>query len=200
MSVTTTIRRGNLGPVWDKPVPDHWLFFYSSFLSFCWSSSVAFENSPFKNLWRINCLGCNFVQCGRIHFTFTKILNKLISTKIRVFISLVVPSETEKLQLIYYWLKIGTFQTTFDEIHFFINIFNLLTMLCKKIENLEFVRGVNFEIIDSLKSAVQSICQFLTFVVMRFAIQRALFTLPPLGDIWVLAKSTLNTTFFTRAN
>ena len=59
-------------------------------------------------------------------------MNKLISTKNRVFISLVGPSETGKSQLIYNWLKIGTFQPKFDKIYFFINIPNLLTMLCKK--------------------------------------------------------------------
>ena len=79
-------------------------------------------------------------------------MNKLISTKNRVFISLVGPSETGKSQLIYNRLKIGTIQPKFDKIYFFINILNLFTMLCKKIENLEFVRGVNFEFIDSLKN------------------------------------------------
>ena len=54
-----------------------------------------------------------------IHFTLTKIMNKLISTKNRVFISLVGPSETGKSQLIYNWLKIGTFQPNFDKIYFF---------------------------------------------------------------------------------
>ena len=59
-----------------------------------------------------------FVQCGRIHFTLTKIMNKLISTKNRVFISLVGPSETGKSQLLYNWLKIGTFQQKFDKSYF----------------------------------------------------------------------------------
>ena len=59
-------------------------------------------------------------------------MNKLISTKNRVFISLVGPSETGKLQRIYNWLKIGTFQAKFDKIYFFINIPNLFTMLCKR--------------------------------------------------------------------
>ena len=39
--------------------------------------------------------------------------------KYRVFISLVGPSETGKSQLIYNWLKIGTFQPKFDKIYFF---------------------------------------------------------------------------------
>ena len=46
-------------------------------------------------------------------------MNKLISTKNRVFISLVGPSETGKPQLIYNWLTIGTFQPKFDKICFF---------------------------------------------------------------------------------
>ena len=41
-------------------------------------------------------------------------MNKLISTKIRGFISLIGPSETGKTQPIYNWLKIGTFQPKFD--------------------------------------------------------------------------------------
>ena len=46
-------------------------------------------------------------------------MNNLISTKNCVLISLVGPSETAKLQPIYNWLEIGTFQTKFDKIHFF---------------------------------------------------------------------------------
>ena len=46
-------------------------------------------------------------------------MNKLISTKNRVFTSLVGPSQTGKLQFVYNWLKIGTFQPKFDKIYFF---------------------------------------------------------------------------------
>ena len=111
------------------------------------------ENSPLRNLWRINRLGWNFVQCGRIHFTSTKALNKLIFTRNQVFISLVGPSETGKTQLIYNWLKIGTFQPTFDKIYFFHQHSQpLCDVMQKEIENLEFVQGVNFEFISSLKN------------------------------------------------
>ena len=80
-------------------------------------------------------------------------MNKLISTKNRVFISLVGPSETGKSQLIYNWLKIGTFQPKFDKIYFFYQHSQLLNnVMQKEIENLEFVQGVNFEFIDSLKN------------------------------------------------
>ena len=80
-------------------------------------------------------------------------MNKLISTKNRVFISLVGPSETGKSQLIYNWLKIGTFQPKFDKIYFFDqHSQSLYDVMQKEIENFEFVRGVNFEFIDSLKN------------------------------------------------
>ena len=80
-------------------------------------------------------------------------MNKLISTKNRVFVSLVGPSETGKSQLIYNWLKIGTFQPKFDKIYFFHQHSQPLhNVMQKEIENLEFVRGVNFEFIDSLKN------------------------------------------------
>ena len=80
-------------------------------------------------------------------------MNKLISTKNRVFISLVGPSETGKSQLIYNWLKIGTFQLKFDKIYFFYQHSQpLYDVMQKEIENLEFVQGVNFEFIDSLKN------------------------------------------------
>ena len=80
-------------------------------------------------------------------------MNKLISTKSRVLISMVGPSETGKSQLIYNWLKIGTFQPKFDKIYFFYQHSQpLQDVMQKEIENLEFVQGVNFEFIDSLKN------------------------------------------------
>ena len=93
------------------------------------------------------------MQCGRIHFTLAKIMNRLISTKNRVFISLVGPSETGKSQFSYNCLKIGSFQPKFDKIHFFNQHSQpLYDVMQNEIENLEFVRGVNLEFIDSLKN------------------------------------------------
>ena len=91
------------------------------------------------------------MQRGRIHFTLANIMNKLISTKNRVFISLVGPSETGKSQLIYNWLRTGTFQPKFDKIYFFINIPNLFTISCKRKLKISSLRGVEFEYTDSLK-------------------------------------------------
>ena len=80
-------------------------------------------------------------------------MDKVFSTKNRVFISLVGPSETGKSQLIYNCLKIGTFQTKFDKIYFFYQNFQpLYNVMQKHIENLDFVQGINFEFIDSLKN------------------------------------------------
>ena len=80
-------------------------------------------------------------------------MNKLISTKNRVFISLIVPSETEKSQLLCNWLKNETFHSKFEKICFFYQQPQpLYAVMQKDIENFEFVRGVNFESFDSLKN------------------------------------------------
>ena len=80
-------------------------------------------------------------------------MNKLISTKLRVYISLVAPSGTGKSQLIYKWAKNGTFQPKFDKIDYFYQHSQpLYNVMQKEIENLEFVQGLNFEYIDLLKT------------------------------------------------
>ena len=80
-------------------------------------------------------------------------MNNLISTNNRVFISLVGPAESGKMQLIYNWLKIGTFQPKFDKIYFFYQLSQpLYDVMQKEIENPEFVQGVDFEFIASLKN------------------------------------------------
>ena len=114
-------------------------------------------------------------------------MNKLVFTKNRVFISLVGPSETGKSQLIYNWLKIGTFQPKFDMIYFFYQHSQLLyDVMQKEIKNLQFVQGVNIEFFDSLKNnctkylllfddSCEEICNSKVFADIA--------TLPPLGDI-----------------
>ena len=80
-------------------------------------------------------------------------MNKLISTKNRVFISLVGPGESGKSPLIYEWLKNGTFQPNFDRIIFFYQHFQpLYEQMQKEVENLDFVQGVNFDFNDSLEN------------------------------------------------
>ena len=95
----------------------------------------------------------SFVQCGRIHPRLTKFMNKSISTKNRVFISLVGPSETEKSQLTYNWLKVGTIQPKFDKKYFvYQHSQPLHEAMQKEMENPEFVLGVNVDFIHSLKN------------------------------------------------
>ena len=81
---------------------------------------------------RINCLGGNFMYCSWIPFTFNKTMNNLISSKSRVFISLVGSSETANSQLTYNWLKIASIQQKLDKIYFISSTRSHLTMLCKK--------------------------------------------------------------------
>ena len=93
------------------------------------------------------------MQCSRIHFTFTKFLKKLISTKNRIFKSLVGPSDSGKTYLIHEWLKVGTFQPKIDKINFlYQHPQPLYDVMQKEIDNLEFVQRVHFEFINSLKN------------------------------------------------
>ena len=83
----------------------------------------------------------------------------IFCSKNRVFITLVGPSETGKRQLIYNWLKFGTFQLEFDKIYFFYKHSQpLYDVMQKESENLEFVQGKNFEFIDSFKKTAQNTC------------------------------------------
>ena len=80
-------------------------------------------------------------------------MNKLISTKNRVLNSFVGPCENVKVHPIFNWLKIRTFPPKFDKIYFLDQHFQpLYDVMQKEIENLEFVQGVNFEFLDSLKN------------------------------------------------
>ena len=80
-------------------------------------------------------------------------MNKLISTKNRIFISLVGPSDSGKTCLIHEWLKVGTFQPKFDKINFFYQHRQpRYDVMQKEVDNLEFVQGVHFEFTNSLKN------------------------------------------------
>ena len=76
-------------------------------------------------------------------------MNKIISTKKRIFISLVGPSGSEKLYLIFDWLKIGTFQPAFDKIFCFYQHYQPLYSQMQ-IKNLKFIQGVDFDLIENL--------------------------------------------------
>ena len=63
------------------------------------------------------------------------------------------PSETGKTQLIYQWLTNGTFQPKFDKIYFFYQFYQpLYDRMKKEIQDIHFVEGVNFELVQSLKN------------------------------------------------
>ena len=81
-------------------------------------------------------------------------MNNLISTKNRIFISLVRPGDSGKTYLIHERLKIGTFQPKFDKFCFFFyqQPQPLNDVMQNEIDNLEFVQGVHFEFINSLKN------------------------------------------------
>ena len=105
-----------------------------------------------QDLRRFYCLDKDLVQCSRIHFTLIKIMNKLISTKNRILISLVGPSDSGKTYLIHEWLKVGTFQPKFDKNYFFYeHLQPLYDVMQKESDNLEFGQCVHFEFINSLK-------------------------------------------------
>ena len=73
-------------------------------------------------------------------------MNKLISSKDRIVITLVGPSGSGKTYLIHDWLKVGKFQPTFDKINFFYQHPQPLYIVMQKgIDNLQFVQGVQFE-------------------------------------------------------
>ena len=68
LSLTTTIKRENLGLVWDKPVPDRWLCFCPNFLLFCWSSMDAFGEFTSQKLVTNQLFGLAF--CAARQDTF----------------------------------------------------------------------------------------------------------------------------------
>ena len=196
------MKRANLGPVWDKPVPDSWLCFCPIFLSFCWSSLVAFGEFTCQKLVTTQLFALKF--CVVRQDTFyprQEYEQKIISKKNRVFISLVGPSETWQSQLVYNWLKTGIFQTKFDKFHFFYqHSQSLYILMQKENNNFEFVQGVNFEFIDSLQNNGTKNLLFFDDSCEEICNRKAFVDIATNADIEVWAQSTLNTTFFTRAS
>ena len=76
-------------------------------------------------------------------------MNKIISTKERILISLVGPSGSGELHLIFNWLKIGTFQPAFDKIFYFYQHYQPLYSQMQR-KNFKFIQGVDFELIENL--------------------------------------------------
>ena len=90
-------------------------------------------------------------------------MNKLIYTKNRFFISLVGFCGMGESQPIHKWLKVETFSPKFAKIYFYYQASRpIYDVMQKDLENLEFIRGVIFQYIDSVKTTVQFTCDSLT--------------------------------------
>ena len=80
-------------------------------------------------------------------------MNKLVSTKNRIFLSLVRPSDSGKTYLIHKWLKVGTFRPNLDKFYFFYQHPQpLFDVMQKEIDILEFVQCIHIEFINSSKN------------------------------------------------
>ena len=75
---------------------------------------------------------------------------KKISTKERIFVSLVSPSGSGKSHLIHEWLTIGTFQPELDNFFFYQQYQSLFGLISKDVKKIEFIEGVEFEFIQNL--------------------------------------------------
>ena len=77
-------------------------------------------------------------------------MNKIIDTKDRMFMCLVGPSGCGKTQLIYEMLQRNIFKPSFEKIlYFYQHDQNLFTEF-EKTQQIEFINGVDFELIKSL--------------------------------------------------
>ena len=114
---------------------------------------------------------------------------------------MVGPPETGKLQPIYNWLKIRTFQSKFDKNYFFYQLSQpLYDVMQKEIENLEFVRGVNFEFIDSLKNNGTNYLLILDNSCEEICNSKAFGDIATTGRHRGLSTIYIKHNFFTRAN
>ena len=78
-------------------------------------------------------------------------MNKIISTKEHIFISLVGPSGSGKSHLIHDFLIIRIFQPDFDKIYYFYQHYqSLYGLMSKNIKNIHFIQRVDFEFTQSL--------------------------------------------------
>ena len=80
-------------------------------------------------------------------------MNKVISTKDRVFMSLVGPSGCGKSYLIFQMLKNGTFYPMYDKVLYFYQYYqDVYSEMLKEIDNIEFIQNVDFDLIENLPS------------------------------------------------
>ena len=132
MSLTTTIKRGNLGPVWDKLVPDRLLRFCHDILSSCWSSFVAFGEFTFHKLVTNQLFGLEFCAVRQDtfypHQDYEKVNFYKKSSLYFIGWTLRKWKVAVDLQLAKNW----NISTKVRQNFFFINNTNLSTMLCQR--------------------------------------------------------------------
>ena len=139
----------------DKPLPDRWFCFCPNFCSFYWPSLVAFGELTFQKLVTNQLFGLDycvvrqdtfyphqdFEQVNFYEKSSLYIIGwSLRNWKIAVF-----------LRLAKNW-NIST--KIWKKLLFYQHSQPLFDVMQKQIGNLEFFRGVNFELIDSLKNHV----------------------------------------------
>ena len=128
-------------------------------------------------------------------------MHKLISTKNRIFISLVGPSVSGKTYLIHEWLKVGTFQPKLDIIYFsYQHPQPLFDVMQREIDKLEFVQGIHFEFINSLKNNGSNSLLFFDDSCAAISTVSSLWTLLPPADFADLVLKTFNTNYSTKLN
>ena len=116
-------------------------------------------------------------------------MNKIISTKERIFISLVGPSGSGKSHLIHDWLTIGTFQPDFDKIYYFYQHYqSLYGLMSKNIKNIQFIQGVDFEFIQSLPNNGTKYLPILMILVKKSQARKNLLKSRQLEDTKVLVQ------------
>ena len=131
--MTTTIKRGNLGPVWDKAVPDRWLCFCPNFLSFCWSSLVAFGGFLFQKLVTNQLFGLEICVVRQDTFYHHQDYEQNIFYKKSSLYFNDWSFRNWKSEVDLKLARNSNISTkVWQNLLFFINIPNLFTMLCKR--------------------------------------------------------------------
>ena len=153
--MTTAIKRGSFGPVWYKPVPDRWLrsCHFANFLSFCWSSLVAFGEFTFQKLVTSQLFGLAVSAVRHDTFYFHQDYEQVNFNKKSSLYSIGWPLRTWKIAPFLKLAKNWNISTrVWQSLLFYQHSQPPYEIIQKEIENLEFVRGINFEFIDSLKN------------------------------------------------
>ena len=154
--------------------------FCLNFLSFCWSSLVAFGDSTFQKLLTNQLFGLDFCALRQDtlypHQDYEQNIFYKNSSLCFIGWSIRNWKIAAYLQLAKNW---NTSTKVWRNLLFYQHSQSLYDVMQKEIEIFEFVRGVKFEFIDSLKNKGTKYFLILTTPKKRLAIQRLLLTSPP---------------------